>query len=171
MGDLPNYRTQYMAKITDTVNEEHEVLSRETQYKTSYRVEDNFSKIYSNDVEFLLGMPTRCMNVLILLIKMSDYANRGGYILLPSGAKKEICKKLNIKCMSSLDNVISELIKGKVIVRESLGVYRLNPFIFGKGTWNDVVDMREQYPELYAETHNKRFIDYVPPRKGGKNNA
>lgn len=170
MAEMPNYRNRYGASTKTTVNEDNEVISKETQYKNSYRVEDNFSKLYSNEAEFLIGMPTRCLNVLILLMKESDYANRGGFILLPSGVKKDMCKKLNYKCVSSLDNVISELAKGKVIVREGLGIYRLNPFIFGKGAWNDVVDMREQYASLYEETHNKHFTDYVPPRKGGNSN-
>lgn len=169
MAIMPNYKTQYGATVTNTVNEDNEILNKETQYRTSYRVEDNYTKLYANETEFLIGMPMRCMNVLLLLIKESDYANRGGFILLPSGVKEAMCKKLDMKRLSSFDNVLTELVKGKVLIREGRGIYRLNPFIFGKGAWTDVVDMREQYKELYEETHNKRFTDYVPPRKGGKN--
>ena len=164
---MSNYRNRFGGKETQTVSEDGEVLQSKTEWQYSLKVEDNYVKLYTDDLEFLLNLPKRCLNVLIYLLKNTDYANRGGYILLPCGTKKEICQALGLDKVGSLDNVLSQLVKGKIILRESTGIYKLNPFIFGKGAWPDVVEMRENNMFLYGDTHNKHYTDYVPMRKGG----
>ena len=60
---------------------------------------------------------------------------------MPSGIKKEIVKELETT-MGTLDNALSKLVKSEIIARESKGVYKLNPYIFGRGSWQNIKEIR-----------------------------
>ena len=37
---------------------------------------------------------------------------------------------------------MTDLVKGKVLFRVDKGVYRFNPYLFGKGDWQDIAKLR-----------------------------
>lgn len=67
----------------------------------------------------------------------------GQLIFLTNELKKQICSQYNI-CMKTLNNTIANGIKSGIIRRVTRGVYQFNPFIFGKGDWDDIV-VTQQY--------------------------
>jgi hypothetical protein len=86
----------------------------------------------------LNDLPKTSSKLLNELLKYSNYEN---LILLPAGIKKEIAKKLDTT-VATLDNALSKLTKKEVLKREGTGMYRLNPFLFGKGSWANVSEIR-----------------------------
>lgn len=160
----PNLKTKYGIKGVAFVDAATgEVMADEQTYRYSLKDEDSYVKLYTDNIRYLMNLPKSNLNVLLLIFEVADYSNRGGYILLPAGRKKQFCKVLGIG-MSSLNSVISELVKTKLLIRESTGLYKMNPWLFGKGGWADIVTERENNKQFYADIHGKNFADY---KKGG----
>lgn len=157
---MPNLKKVYGGKVETYIDAATgEVLARKDDYKFTLGDEESYVKLYSDNIRFLLNLPRSNLNVLLLIFEVVDYSNRGGYVMLPAGRKKEFCKVLDIS-LSALNSVLSELIKTKILVREGLGVYKLNPWLFGKGAWTDIVEEREHNKSLYDDIHGKRNTDY-----------
>lgn len=107
-------------------------------YKVKIEQEPDFVKLYLKDICKLNNIPKTSSKLLNVLLRYSSYENK---VLLPSGIKKEIVKELETT-MGTLDNALSKLVKSEIIARESKGVYKLNPYIFGRGKWQDIKKIR-----------------------------
>lgn len=161
---MPNYRRMYGGKTTGFIDQTTgEVVTEETQYRYSLKDEDSYVKLYTDNIRFLMNLPKSSLNALLLIFEVADYSNRGGYVSLPAGKKKQFCEVLGIE-MSSFNSTLSELVKTRLLIREGTGLYKLNPWLFGKGSWADIVVERENNPKLYDDIHGRNFSDY---RKGG----
>jgi hypothetical protein len=123
--------------IVDSEGNVKEITQREVSSK-KIPAEPNFIKLYLQDICKLNDLPKTSSKLLNELLKYSNYEN---LILLPAGIKKEIAKKLDTT-VATLDNALSKLTKKEVLKREGTGMYRLNPFLFGKGSWANVSEIR-----------------------------
>ena len=62
--------------------------------------------------------------------------------VITSTNKKAICDELGWKTVASLDNALQKLLAGKILYRVDRGMYRFNPYLFGKGDWQDISRLR-----------------------------
>ena len=105
--------------------------------------EPPYVKLYLKDMMYLCDLPPRQYQVMLYLLKRATYANDGNMqILIPSGLKKMMMEDLGIKSRQSIDNIISKLNKANIIYRVATSVYRLNPYLFGRGEWKDISSIR-----------------------------
>jgi DNA-binding transcriptional regulator GbsR (MarR family) len=58
-----------------------------------------------------------------------------------SGIKREISKSLKMG-YQTVSNSLNILSKKGIIKRQDTGIYFLNPFLFGKGNWNTIQNLR-----------------------------
>ncbi len=100
--------------------------------------EPDFVKLYLKDICKLNNLPKTSSKLLNVLLRYTSYENK---VLLPYGIKQEIVKELKTT-MGTLDNALSKLVKSEIIARESKGVYKFNPYIFGRGKWGNVRKIR-----------------------------
>ncbi len=115
------------------------------QYKeVVYGDEPPFIKMYLEDILFLNGLSSQYHNVLNCLLKETRYASEedGLCIVLASYTKKRILKELGWKNMQSLDNALHKLKQYNIIYSLDRGLYRLNPYLFGRGRWQDICKIR-----------------------------
>lgn len=112
-----------------------------THSKKKVEVEEDFIKLYLKDLCRLNDIPKTGNEILNELLLYTDYQNK---ILLPSGIKKSIIEKYKIS-MGTLDNNLSKLLKLEIIKKLGTGVYQLNPYLFGKGKWENVKSIRVQW--------------------------
>ena len=101
--------------------------------------EPNYVKLYIDNLILLNGLPKGTSDTIFELLKYMSYENT---IILNSFIKKEIANSLGFKTIQSLDNNINKLVKKGIIERIGRGTYRANAFIFGKGDWNDIKQIR-----------------------------
>lgn len=128
---------QIVDKETGTVKtEEHK-----SRRKSKIIQEPDFVKLYIKDICKLNDIPTAGNNILNELLKYMNYDNK---VLLPSGIKKDITRDLNLG-KSTLDNTLNKLVKKDIIKRIGIGVYIFNPFIFGRGKWEDIKEIRASW--------------------------
>ncbi len=110
------------------------------------RKEPAFIKVYLKNILALANVKGTHSDLLNALVKRATYAgsgNNGGMeIVINATIKKRIMEEIGVKNVGSVANGLSALVKGKMIYRVGSGVYQLSPFVFGKGDWHNVYNLR-----------------------------
>lgn len=138
-----------MAKVSNALvhrveNEKGEVIEQITDQTINYGTEPDYVKLYLKDILYLRDMPTRHTALLHELLKRSSYANETDSmeLCINQALKKRIKDNLGYKNLSSINNAITDLVKGKVLIRIDNGLYTFNPYLFGKGKWSNIARLR-----------------------------
>ena len=127
------------AEKTETKDYETGEVKESTTLKTfKLPAEPPFIKLYLADMCKMYDIPKIGNNVLNELLKLTNYSNE---IILNSTIKKRIEKSLILK-KGMLDNNLNKLKKADILKSEERGVYKLNPNLFGKGSWHDINKLR-----------------------------
>ena len=100
--------------------------------------EPKYVKFYIDDLILINNLPTKSSAVLWELVKNTTYEHK---IILNGSIKKDICAKLNIK-MPTLNNTLSSFVKKEILYRLDTGVYMPNPYLFARGKWEDIHELR-----------------------------
>ena len=139
-------KREYMRYERETVDENGEFKGMYTE--ASYKIDDGppFIRLYLNEaLKTLYGLPPSCSTLLFNLLRHSNYANDPGgamTIYVNSSYKKDLIDESEIKNTHTLENSLSLLVKKQILIRVSRGKYQLNPWIFGKGNWTDIHELR-----------------------------
>lgn len=139
----------YMPKInqsieTSVIDEQGNFISKRANKTLSWGAEPSYIKLYIQDILYLSDMPKKYDSVLYQLLKRASYAGDkdGMQVSISAGTKRMIQKELGFKNVGSINNAITDLVKGKVLYRIETGVYQFNPWLFGKGDWQDISRLR-----------------------------
>ncbi len=125
--------------IHTTINKEtNKVTSQTTTSKIKVDKEPNYVKLYLDDICLLNNLPKTSSAILNELLLCSNYNNE---ISLSRGIKNRIAKDLDVT-NGHLDNTISKLSKFGILKKIDVGLYVLNPFIFGRGNWLEIKSIR-----------------------------
>ena len=111
------------------------------------REEPDFIKLYFNAVlEFnkVSCVITPLVTELLKYMSYADDENGGQMVYLNTALKKKICKNLDIAEVTYRTN-IKKLCDGKIIRKVERDTYQFNPYIFGKGNWNNIKDLRASF--------------------------
>lgn len=150
-----------MPKINQSVeteiwDENGNMVSKRANKTLSWGSEPPFIKMYLNDIVYLSDLPKSYGSILYELFKYMTYAGeKDGMIIFVNGYVKEnISRVLELKNTQSIDNAISKMVKGNILKRISRGTYRANPYLFGKGDWQDIARLRLEinYDEIKGRT-------------------
>lgn len=136
-------------------------------HKIAIEKEPDYVKLYLKDILYLSDLPRNNYRILLYLLNHATYANDGQMqILLPVGLKKMMMEELNIPSLQVVNNVIANLNKEGIIYRVATSVYRLNPYLFGRGEWKDIKKIRLTVEYNLTGRTAKAVI-----QKGGKESA
>lgn len=69
--------------------------------------------------------------------------NLGMCVVLTPTIKRDISKELGWTHKASVDNALSHLVSMHYLYKYGCGIFRINPYIFGKGKTEDVIKLRE----------------------------
>ena len=171
---MPKVNQSIIETVVDC--ETGEVSKKISNQTINYGDEPTFIKLYLQDVLYLSNLPTRHSQLLYELLKRSSYATpeEGMMVYVNSELKRRIAKELGITNLGSLDNALSDLVKGKIIYRVGRGTYTFNPYLFGKGDWQNISRMRLEinYEDIRGKTFSsvcefaKKKADAQPLRTG-----
>jgi hypothetical protein len=100
--------------------------------------EPHFVKLYLKDLAHMRELPGWVSGILYELLKKMDYTNE---IVLNSTVKNRIAEELGIN-PKTIDNALVKFVDKKILFRQGKGVYQANPYIFGRGSWHDVEEIR-----------------------------
>lgn len=149
-----------MKKIIDshiTVDELGQIKSTEKVYRFKSE-EPNYIKIYLRDISYFYEIPKGSTD---LIYELFNYVNYNTHeIIINIDIKKRIRKLLDTT-VATLDNNLSKLIKKGILDKTGTGVYNLNPYLFGKGDWKSIKELRNVNLHLeivYDSENNKREL-------------
>lgn len=128
-------KTLSQKKEIIVINEHGEITKTEMEYvfKAERESEPAFVKLYLTQIQRLLLLKKGTLEILFELSTLTNYNKNT--IILNSGIKKELVKKLKIS-EGTLNNAISELKKAEVITTVAGGVYLLDTTLIAKGQWS-----------------------------------
>ena len=159
-----------MARITQTtdiveVDQNGEILKQTSTKTTNWGVEPDYIKLYLQDVLYLSDIPTQYSAALMSLLKRVSFAgdDHGMCIVLAPMIRDDICKELGLKNRQSLSNILTKLVQGEILYTLGRNVYRLNPYLFGRGTWADIAKIRMQV--TYTSDKNRTFKTTIEKKK------
>lgn len=146
---------------TEVLNEQGEIVSKRANRTLSWGDEPAYIKLYLQDVLYLSDMPKQYTGVTMALLKRVSYAGDkdGMCVVLAPRIKKSICEELGWKRTSSFDNALHKLVKGKILEHIDRSMYRFNPYLFGKGDWQDIARLRMEVN--YSEIQGRTFMTNI----------
>jgi len=115
-----------------------EFLQEVTETSSYVEREPDYVKLYIQDILRLQDLPKISNNVLMSILKRMGYNQQ---IVLIAPTKRQIAKELKIE-LGTVSKTVEALCKKEVLIREDRGVYIVNPFLFGRGKWEDVRKIR-----------------------------
>lgn len=143
---------------TDVMDEDGVIRSKRINRVLSWGDEPQFIKLYLQDILYLSDLPKHHEKILFELLKRANYAGKkyGMEITLNAAIKRRIAEELGIQNIRSINNALSDLVKGEVLYRTDTGVYTLNPYLFGRGNWQDISRLRLEvnYDNIKGKTFN-----------------
>lgn len=148
-------------------HETGEVLKERKKVKYSIPSEPDFVKVYLKDLLYLVGLPKFQAGVVYWMMQNCNYAdtNFGMCVVINSMVKETIMSAIGIKNIKVIDNCLTALTKKKIVERLGRGTYRLNPYLFGRGDWTDILNIR------MTVEYNLQGKSISTEIKGGKNVA
>lgn len=130
---------QYVEKTI--VDENGNTLKKESNTVYSVPTEPPYVKMYLDTILYLKDLPKGHNPILMSILKRLPWANQEQDIALNAGIKRKIAKEVGCS-VSKVNNAITDLVKGEVLFRTDVGVYQVNPHLFGRGEWNDIAKLR-----------------------------
>ena len=139
--------------FTDIDHQTGEVMRESKVHSTNFVAEPPYIKMYLDDLTQIMEIPSGPRAVLDLMLQKLDYE---GYITLSTRYRRQMAETLGIKDQS-LRNHILALTKSKIISNSGRGEYLVNPFLFARGDWKRVCEMRHEstLKITYSEQHGR----------------
>ena len=139
-----------------------EVVKSEENITKQYAGEPPYVKVYLHDILYLSDLPKTHDKVLLALLKRSTWANAdlGMVVTLSAGMKRLMLSELGFKSVRTINNALSDFVKAEILNRLETGVYQLNPYLFGKGDWQDIANLRMTIDYTLDGRTFKSMIDY-----------
>jgi len=123
-----------------TINQETgEITEQQVVKQHKAEVEPGYIKLYLQDIAYLHNLPSNTPQIVFELLQFVDYNQE---IILTKRRKEQIAKTLD-KSLSHINNSITTLIKSEVLIKIDRQTYQLNTYLFGKGSWKDILKHRK----------------------------
>lgn len=153
MSELPGFK-RYMEDLKQsnviyketavTVDENGEIL--EQKYKTvSKTKEDDFIKLYLNDIGYFHNLQPSQQELLYYFLKKMNYDN----LIVINKTINEMIAKESGKALSTVKNALATYVEQGILIRKGRGVYVANPYLFGKGHFENIQKIRTEL--IYTE--------------------
>jgi len=157
-----------MARITNTVerkmtDENGEIIHSEEEKTINWGAEPNYIKLYLDDVLYLSDLPKGLNSILYAFLKRMSYGNQ---LVINAALKRQVAKEVDLS-VSSINNAITNFVKGDLFERVDTGLYQVNPHLFGKGEWKDIAKIRLN---VTFDGNGKTMMAEIEKKEEVKNN-
>ena len=128
-------------ETTDSIDYTTGEIKSSTVVKRFKGEEPNYVKLYLEDISYLHRLPATAGALLHELLKYITYGTQE--VVLNSVVKKRIAEATGMN-IRTVDNRLQELVKSGIISRIDIGTFMLNPYLFGKGDWKTINELRNK---------------------------
>lgn len=160
---MPRVKT---SSVETVLSADGEILEQRQNMTLSWGEEPAYIKMYLQDIMYLHDMPKKYAALTAALLRRMSYAGDeyGMCVILAPIVKREICKEMGWQRVTSLNNALQKLLDGKILYRVDRSVFKFNPYLFGKGEWQDVSRLRMEID--YSDIQGRSFkanVEYKEP--------
>lgn len=117
----------------------------DSRFKSCEEIEPPYIKLYTNSISYLHGLPTTTNDLLQELLNYVTYGTQE--IILNAATKKRIAENTGMN-IRTVDNRLQALVKAGILDRVALGTFILNPYLFGRGDWKTINELRNRNVHL-----------------------
>lgn len=103
-----------------------------------FSAEEGYVKLYLKHACYLQGLQHSEHAILYELFQFMNYRNE---IALPKIYKKEIVRETGLS-VNTVNNALCQMVEKKILFRIEKSLYKVNPYLFGKGSWKDIKKLR-----------------------------
>lgn len=129
----------YRESVENIVDKETgEITTQKTVKESFVDREPDYVKLYLQDIAKLNELSKSTSSLMFEILKYMNYDNE---VYLMSRNKNKIAEKLNIKT-NTIDKALMTLRKKNILENLDRSVYRFNPYLFGRGKWQDIKKIR-----------------------------
>lgn len=134
-------KTKLLQEVTNTKTDQYGQVIEEIKTQVIHvDREPDYVKLYINDLLRLQDIPKSANDILLAIIKRMTYNND---IALFAPVKREIASELNIKEVT-VAKAIEMFTNKSILIRKDRGLYVINPYLFGRGKWEEIRKIRLQ---------------------------
>ena len=130
--------TKSVTKETIVTDKNTGEILEENIQTAQWKSEPEFVKLYLEDISKLIDLPKDAQKTILALLRKMNYDNQ---IVLAKQIKTELAATLNIKT-NTFEHSLGTLVKKNVLLKKGNNVYLVNPFLFGKGSWKSIQEIR-----------------------------
>jgi hypothetical protein len=149
--------------VTQVVSSETgEITESRTHKEFSIEREPDYIKLYIKDILRLKDLSKGTNDIMYSLLKRMTYADNGENLLyLFAPIKRAVAAELGLK-EGTIRKAIEQLTEKQILIRKDRGTYMVNPFLFGRGKWEDIRKIRLQVE--YSADGGKVFLEteFIP---------
>lgn len=131
-----------------TINQAGEIIEKSEYNVTKLPQEPPYIKLYTDEISRIYDLGRVQHMVLFELVSRSGFT---GEVAIGPRIKSGIAERYKTT-IQTIDNTILALIKKGLIQRIGRGEFLLDPNLFGKGSWKDILERRATYKELKKTT-------------------
>lgn len=125
---------------TTVDKETGEVLGQQYVYQeTQSAAEPSYWKLYDLPGDVIFGCGT--LDFMREVLARTTYANKGQLFVMEPECKSEIAKRLGVG-ERMVERLMHQLVDAGIVRRIRRGVYQINPYIYGKGSWPSIAALR-----------------------------
>ena len=142
----------------DTIIDEQtgEIIKRETTFEFSK--EPAYVKLYFDCLGIYInneGLTSSLNDLLVEVLKRSTYAEEGQIVYLNKFTNLQISRATG-KSVARIKQAIRIWINNNILIRVARGVYQVNPYIFGKGEWKNIANLRATFDFVNGKVNVER---------------
>lgn len=143
------------------VNNDGEIVEQLSTYTTKLSVsetEPRYVKLYLDDIAKLEGITGSQNSVLLGILKLTQFSTNE--VILNKYNREKIASSLDTTDQV-IRNTISNFVKREILFKIATGVYKLNPYLFGSGTWQQIKGLRMtiEYTEQGKTMHVEEITE------------
>ena len=112
--------------------------------------EPAYIKIYIDTILKFKGISSSLNPILISLCKHMNFADGGQIVYVNKYVKERICEDCNVS-IKRVEQAVRQFTEGGILMRVSRGVYRVNPYIISRGSWEDIKVLRGKFDFMTGE--------------------
>lgn len=131
------------SRDTETViSENGEVIEQVRNISYIYGREESFVKLYvERGLVMLKGITRGQALIAFALAQRMGWADTGQRIYVNASMKRDIAAQIGCE-PGTVSQAIKRLVKVGILEHVDRGCYAMNPYVFARGNWEDVVDLR-----------------------------
>ena len=138
-------KKKIVMQVEEVDRETGEVLK--TQHTYTIPKEPDYVKLYLDTLGTFTnneGLDKSLNDLLLATLKRMTYATEEQVVIMNSYIKKAIAEECG-KSVKRLEQALTIWVKEKIMIRVGRGVYKVNPYIFGKGDWREIYNIRATF--------------------------